>query len=109
LVEEPYSLRQLTHCRSEHGGGANKPCNGLSARLAACRHTSLRFPHAWPPVTFFVSQPVTELREATRQTRSIRRWSAIAILTGSVTLSSLQQVETMLITAENWVLPRIAC
>src|SRR5690242_15051123 len=32
----------------------------------ACRHTSLRIRRGWPPVTFLVRQPVTELLEATR-------------------------------------------
>src|SRR5579859_7341304 len=33
----------------------------------------LRIPHAWPPVTFLVRQPVTKLHEATRH-RSPPHW-----------------------------------
>ena len=33
----------------------------------ACHHTSLWIRRGWPPVTFLVRQPVTELREATRK------------------------------------------
>jgi hypothetical protein len=40
--------------------------NAIRGRYLACHHASLRIPHVWPPVTFLVRQPVTELREATR-------------------------------------------
>jgi hypothetical protein len=49
----------FTHCRGEYGRGASKPCSGRSAALPP---TPLRAPHVWPPVTFLVRQPVTELR-----------------------------------------------
>lgn len=57
----------FTRCRDECGRGADKRCSGLLARSAAYRHTSLRIPHVRLPVTSLVRQPVTELREATRQ------------------------------------------
>jgi peptidoglycan/LPS O-acetylase OafA/YrhL len=49
------------------GRGANKPYSGSSARSTTCKVTPLRSPRNWPPVTFSMRQPVTELREATRQ------------------------------------------
>ena len=61
------SILDLPEGAFGYGRGANKPCSGLSARSAACRHTSLRIPHVRPPVTSLMRQPVTELREATRQ------------------------------------------
>jgi hypothetical protein len=36
-------------------------------------HTSLRISQVWPPVTFLVRQPVTELPEATRHRRGLSR------------------------------------
>jgi hypothetical protein len=67
-IENNTARDSFTRCRSEYGRGANKPCSGLSARSAACRHTLPRIPHVWPPVTSLMRQPVTELREATRHT-----------------------------------------